>query len=209
MTSTSNDKWKSSLFLRESDERRVRELIHKIRSGDQRAFAELVKRYRSQVAALAYRMVNDYDEAADITQNVFVKMSRNLWRFDDEKKFYAWLYRIAVNAGIDHIRKHKRHKHESLEGISDSMAGTRPGPETDLRRHQITRHIADAARLLNDRQRSAFQLRDVEGCKVNDVANMMNMPEATVRWYLHRARAKVRRELKRRCPHLLQSFGLF
>ena len=61
----------------EKDEREVKEIIQKIKSGDKRAFGELVKRYRNQVASLAYKMVGDQDDAADITQNVFVKTSQN------------------------------------------------------------------------------------------------------------------------------------
>lgn len=197
------------LVTDDPDEQRVRELIHKIRGGDQRALDELIERYRAQVGALAYRLVNDYDEAADITQNVFLKMAQNLWRFDERKKFYTWLYRITVNAGIDHMRKHRRHRHESLDNVANVAENKAAGPEIHLQRRQLKRHIEEVTRTLNDKQRSAFVLRDVEGCKVNDVASIMNMPEATVRWYLHRARSRIRRELKKRCPHLLHAFGLF
>jgi RNA polymerase sigma-70 factor (ECF subfamily) len=209
MPTPRTDKKKIESYRSEPDDRQLRELIHKARDGDQRAFDQLVKRYRTQVAALAYRIVNDYDEAADIAQNVFVKMSKSLWRYDDSKKFYTWLYRITINAGIDHMRKHKRHRHEPLEHVSNVAESSVHSPEMNLRRRQLKKHIDDVARTLNDKQRSAFVLRDVEGCKVDDVASIMNMPEATVRWYLHRARAKIRRELKRRCPQLLHAFGLF
>jgi DNA-directed RNA polymerase specialized sigma24 family protein len=101
----------------DADERAVRAIITRIKKGDKRAFGELVDRYRNQVAALAYKMVGDYDEAADITQNVFVKTSQNLWRYDESKRFYTWLYRITVNAAIDYMRKHRRHKHEPLENV--------------------------------------------------------------------------------------------
>lgn len=192
----------------DQDEQRVKELIREIKRGNQQAFAELVRRYRNQVAALAYRMVGDYDEAADITQDVFVKMSKNIWRYDERRKFYTWLYRITVNASIDYIRKHSRHRHEPLENFDNVLENLETGPETSYRLHQINGYIHQAARALNEKQRSAFLLRDVEGCKIDDVANIMNMPEATVRWYLHRARSKIRRELSRKCPHLLMLFGI-
>lgn len=190
------------------DELRVKELIREIKRGNQHAFTELVRRYRAQVAALAYKMVGDYDEAADITQNVFVKMSRNIWRYDERKKFYTWLYRITVNASIDYIRKHSRHRHEPLENFQNVLEHFDHGPDTSYRLQQIDGYIRQATESLNDKQRSAFVLRDVEGCKIDDVANIMNMPEATVRWYLHRARTKIRRELTRKCPHLLMLFGI-
>jgi len=197
-----------SFLAEDKDEREVRMLVAEIKRGNRLAFTELVNKYRSQVAALAYRMVNDYDEAADITQNVFVKMSKNIWRYDDNKKFYTWLYRITVNASIDYIRKHKRHRHEPLDDFRETIENFEADPEHSYRRQQISNFIDQAARSLNEKQRSAFILRDVEGCKIDDVANIMNMPEATVRWYLHRARTKVRKELQRRCPQLLLMLGI-
>jgi len=193
---------------RDDDEARVKHLINEHKRGRPQAFAEIVSLYRNQVVSLAYKMTRDYDEAADISQSVFVKMSRNIWRYDPRKKFYTWLYRITVNASIDHIRKHQRHRHEPLENFHDIKENTRHSPEFSFRRQQLKGHIEQAANALNQKQRSAFLLRDVEGCRVDDVANIMNMPEATVRWYLHRARARIRQELTRRCPHLLVLMGL-
>lgn len=186
----------------------VKELIAKIRRGNKAAFTELVSRYRNQVGALAYRMVSDYDEAADITQIVFMKMAKNIWRYDDNKKFYTWLHRITVNASIDYIRKHRRHQHEPLEEFHDIQESNRRGPEFTYQRHQLSDQIERAADTLNDKQKSAFMLRDIEGCKLDDVADIMEMPEATVRWYLHRARSKIRKELVRRCPQLLIALGI-
>ena len=192
----------------DQDEALVKGLIVQIKQGNQQAFTELVKRYRNRVGALAYRMVNDYDEAADITQIVFTKMSRNIRRYDEKKKFYTWLYRITVNASIDHIRKHRRHQHEPLEAYHDIQESRNRGPEFSYHRSQLNQQIERAARALNDKQKSAFMLRDVEGCKLDDVANIMEMPEATVRWYLHRARRKIRKELLRSCPQLLMALGI-
>ena len=192
----------------DAEEYRVKELIREYKRGNQHAFAEIVRRYRNQVAALAFKMVNDYDEAADITQNVFVKMSKNVWRFDESKKFYTWLYRITVNASIDYIRKHKRHRHEPLEEYHEQSDGPRNSPEFDYRRHQLHGYLRQATSHLNQKQRSAFVLRDIDGCKIDEVALIMDMPEATVRWYLHRARSRIRRELTRRCPQLLMILGI-
>jgi len=189
------------------DDKQVKIIISRFKEGDNKAFTELVKRYHNQVASLAYKMVNDYDEAADIVQDVFVKMSKNIWRFDEKKKFYTWLYRITVNASIDYIRKHNRHRHESLEEVYNYNDEDQAGPDDLYHRWQISDYIKKATASLNDKQRSAFMLRDVEGCKIGDVANIMNMPEATVRWYLHKARTIIRKELSRKCPHLLMLFG--
>lgn len=192
----------------DQDETEVKRLIREFKRGNKKAFAELVHRYRNQVASLAYRMVNDYDEAADIAQIVFVKMAKNIWRYDEKKKFYTWLYRITVNASIDYIRKHQRFRHEPIDNFHEVLENVDDNPEFTFRKQQLNNYIDQATKTLNEKQRSAFVLRDMEGCKVDDVANIMNMPEATVRWYLHRARAKIRKELIRRCPHLLVMMGI-
>jgi len=195
-------------IISDDDEQRTKELVAEIKRGNQHAFTELVRKYRAQVGALAYKMVSDYDEAADITQNVFVKVADNIWRYDEKRKFYTWLYRIAINASIDYIRKHKRHRHEQLDDLHEKLDSLQTDPEFDYIRRRIEEHIFKAADKLNPKQRSAFMLRDVQGRKIDDVAHMMQMPEATVRWYLHRARTRVRKELTRRCPQLLALLGI-
>lgn len=192
----------------DKDELEVKAIIRRIRRGNDRAFGELVSRYRNQVGALAYKMVGDYDEAADITQNVFVKTSQNLWRYDENKRFYTWLYRITVNASIDYMRKHRRHRHEPLDNVRDTVENHRDNPESNYRNNQLREELTNAADRLNGKQKSAFILRDIEGCQIDDVANIMDMPEATVRWYLHRARQKIRKDLLRRCPSLLIALGI-
>lgn len=192
----------------DKDEREIKEIINKIKAGDKKAFGVLVDRYRNQVAALAYKMVGDYDEAADIAQNVFVKTSQNLWRYDENKRFYTWLYRITVNASIDYMRKHRRHKHEPLENARETVENHRDNPENNYQKIQLRKYISDATERLNSKQKSAFILRDIEGCQIDDVADIMNMPEATVRWYLHRARQKIKNDLLRRCPGLLIAIGI-
>lgn len=192
----------------EGDEQEVREIVRRAKKGDQRAFAELVKRYHNQVAALAYKMMGDYDEAADIVQNVFLKTSQNIWRYDESRRFYTWLYRIAVNTSIDYMRKHRRHRHESLDNVREATADRHDNPEKSYQANRLREYISAAAEKLNGKQKSAFILRDIEGCQIDDVANIMEMPEATVRWYLHRARQRIRRDLWRRCPALLIALGI-
>ncbi|UCG62767.1 MAG: RNA polymerase sigma factor [Candidatus Zixiibacteriota bacterium] len=193
----------------DQDDAQARILIAQIQRGNQQAFAELVERYHRQVAALAYKMVNNYDEAADVAQIVFVKMYDNVWRYDDSKKFYSWLYRITVNAAIDYMRKHKRHRHESLEDYHETTDTSSTDPESSYRRNQISQFVEEATQSLSAKQRSAFVLRDIEGCDINEVADSLNVSEATVRWYLHRARTKIRKELKRQCPQVLSFLGIY
>ncbi len=188
-------------------ERETKEIIRNVKTGDLSHFSRLVRLYKNQVAALAYKMVGDYDEAADIMQNVFVKVNQNIWRYDENKRFYTWLYRITVNASIDYMRKHNRHQHESIDEVREKADEKSVTPEVAFQRTQIKDFIHEATHSLNEKQRNAFILRDMDGCNIDDVANIMDMPEATVRWYLHRARAKIKKELIKKCPQLLLSMG--
>lgn len=192
----------------DNDEKEVKEIIRRFKKGDQAAFSLLVNRYRNQVGALAFKMVGDYDEAADITQNVFVKTAQNIWRYDENKRFYTWLYRITVNASIDYMRKHRRHRHELLDNVRETVENHRDNPESNYRSSKLREYIEEATEKLNGKQKSAFILRDIEGCQIDAVANIMEMPEATVRWYLHRARQKIKKDLLRRCPSLLIAIGI-
>jgi RNA polymerase sigma-70 factor (ECF subfamily) len=192
----------------DDDERLTRALIERIRCGDNQAFSELVRHYWNQVASLAYRMLGDYDEAADVSQTVFLKMSRNIWRYDEKRRFSTWLYRITANASIDHIRKHRRHRHEPIEDFQNALESQGDDPEFDFHCRQLRSYIDKAAQGLSDKQRSAFVLRDVQGRKVDDVASIMKIPQTTARWYVQRAREKIRRELIRQCPHLLTIMGV-
>ncbi len=92
--------------------------------------------------------------------------------------------------------------------MAEIRESSRSSPEFAYQKQQLRDFMDEAAGQLNEKQRTAFTLRDIEGCKVDDVAQIMDMPEATVRWYLHRARSRIRKELLRRCPHLLALMGL-
>jgi RNA polymerase sigma-70 factor (ECF subfamily) len=184
------------------------ELIRNIQSGRRQEFSDLMNKYKTQVTGIAYRMVGDYDEAKDISQMVFVKTSRNLDRFDTTKKFSTWLYRITVNATIDYIRKNKKHRHEALENYSDSIETSAEAPDMNYHRKNIKACILQAADALNDKQKAAFLLRDIEGHEIEEVSEILGMPEATVRWYLHRARQRLRKELVRRYPGFLEKVGI-
>ena len=185
------------------DLERTAALVRRVKEGDPAAFEELVRLYRSQVAGIAYRIVGDYDDAKDITQMVFVKLYHNLRRYDPEKRFTTWLYRIATNASIDYVRKFKKQKFELLEetwGLVDTQSLS---PAQELTYRMLKEHVLRSSDRLSFKQRTAFVLRDVDGLDIAEVALIMNMPQATVRWYLHRARQRLRLEIQKKHPHLL------
>ncbi len=179
-----------------SDEVETLDLIEQIRAGSSVAFGELMNRYQSQVARIAYRVVGNYDDAKDVTQLVFVKTAANLNRYDPARRFSTWLHRITVNTSIDYLRKHRRHVHEQLDNYAETIENYEASPAQLYHRKYLRYLILKAAEQLSAKQRAAFVLKDMEGHDVREVAEIMDIPEATVRWYIHRARLQLRRELR-------------
>ena len=193
--------------LSEEDEELL-QIIERAKKGDQSAFKKIVDKYRTQVASIAYKMVGDYEDAKDISQIVFVKTYQNLEDFDTSKKLSTWLYRITINASIDFIRKHRKHKHELLDNIFGELREKKQDVEKLYQRSLINWAIKSSMEALNPRQKAVFVLRDLEGLDIKEVAQITGMPQATVRWYLHRARSKLRGELTKHHPQLLKKMGI-
>lgn len=172
-------------------------------SQDQRdLLSELVHQHYRKVVSLAYRVVRDSDQAADIAQTVFLKMAINFWRYDSGRKFSTWIHRITVNAAIDHLRRTRSRAQESLDSCQEWITDARPSPDVIYRRRLFTRQLAVAARMLTTKQWSAFRMRDIEGHDIEEIAIKLRMPEATVRWYVHRARIRLKKELQASYPQL-------
>ncbi len=187
-----------------AEEKEIQELVIRSQNGDPEAFKKLVDRFRAQVIGVAFKMVGDYEDAKDISQLVFVKTYQNLHRFEIGKKFSTWLYRITINASIDFLRKYRRYKHESVEDNLGELKENKGDAEEVYRRGLIRAAIEKSLERLSFKQKSVFVLRDLEGLDIKSVSQVMAMPQATVRWYLHRARSKIRQELQRNYPHILE-----
>src|ERR1044072_2399744 len=106
------------------------ELVQSTLSGRESGFEELVRRYQRPIAAYVYRMVGDYDAALDLTQEVFIKVYNSLSRYRAEFKFSTWIYKIAHNAAIDHLRRHAVRE----QAITTSVDGERRGVVIERRR---------------------------------------------------------------------------
>jgi len=203
-----NDRHESEGAESSAEDSELLAVIERAKNGDETAFQQIVDKYKTQVASIAYKMVGDYEDAKDISQIVFVKTYQNLVNFDTTKKLSTWLYRITINASIDFIRKHKKHKHELLDNIFGELKEKKQDVEKVYQRSLIKWAIDDSMDALNPRQKAVFVLRDLEGLDIREVAQITDMPQATVRWYLHRARSKLRGELTKHHPELLKKMGI-
>lgn len=185
-----------------------RDLIEKAKQGSQISFKKLADKYKSLVAGLAYRMVGSYEDAKDISQNVFVKAYQNLKRFDTSKKLSTWLYRITMNASIDFLRKYRRYKVEPLDDLVVQVSDRKNNPEATFNNTLIKLAVKSSLKSLNAKQKAVFVLRDLEGLDIKEIAQITGMPQPTVRWYLHRARARLKGELIKNHSSVLRKIGV-
>lgn len=179
-----------------------RQLVDAIRNGDPSAYRGLVERYQGRVYALIVGMVRDREEARDLTQETFVRAYNNLDRFLAQSSFYTWLYRIAMNTAIDHLRKQKnRQTTEFDEQVATREDGAidpahrREDPARSLERRRLSARIFAALDTLSPEHREVVVLREVEGLSYKEIADTMGIPEGTVMSRLYYARRKLREEL--------------
>lgn len=173
------------------------ELIAIAIRGREDTFEELVRRYRRPIVSYVYRMLNDYDGSLDVTQEVFIKVYKSLERYSSDYKFSTWLYRIAHNAAIDHIRK-RSGKEQSLE--TESSEGTyqlqiessRPTPEQDRERSEWRTEIESVVKCLPSAYRELIVLRHAKDLSYGEIAEVTNLPLGTVKNRLFRAREMMR-----------------
>jgi len=185
------------------------ELIERCQQDDEQAFRELVERYRTRVASIAYQVLGNYEDARDVAQEVFIKLFRGIKSFDPNKKFFTWLYRMTVNAAIDLLRSKKRRSHEySLDDNPDKYLNI-PGPDydsvtLDFERQELRELFIRLADKLNPKQKIAFTLCDLQGFTADEVAEIMNVPKVTLRWYLHEARKRIRKAIAKEHPEYIR-----
>src|SRR5437588_12390468 len=130
------------------------ELVTSALSGRESCFEELVRRYQRPIAAYVYRMVGNYDAALDLTQEVFIKVYNSLSRYRSEFKFSTWIYNIAHNAAIDHLRRHAVREQALVTGPESERAEVaverRLSPEQESERNERCSEIEVAVQTLPD-----------------------------------------------------------
>jgi RNA polymerase sigma-70 factor, ECF subfamily len=185
------------------------DLIALARKGSEKAYRELLGRYQRPVFSLVYRMVRDRELAEDIAQETFVKVFNHLGSYNPKYKFSSWIFKIASNLAIDHLRK-KQPETISLDGsrnarTAEQMEATRitvesrdENPEEFVEARELGAEIEQAIGQLRPEYRTAVLLRHVEGRPYEEIAEIMDVPLGTVKTYIHRART----ELKVSLAHL-------
>lgn len=179
------------------------ELVQTAIAGREASFEELVRRYQRPIAAYVYRMVGDYDAALDLTQEVFIKVYNSLARYRSEFKFSTWIYKIAHNAAIDHLRRYAV-REMALVGESNaehrliSIESARLTPEQESERAERRSEIESVVHMLPAAYRELIVLRHSHDLSYDEIAEVTGLPLGTVKNRLFRAREAMRDLLLRR-----------
>jgi RNA polymerase sigma-70 factor (ECF subfamily) len=180
-----------------------RELVQSALAGRESGFEELVRRYQRPIAAYVYRMVGDYDAALDLTQEVFIKVYNSLGRYRAEFKFSTWIYKIAHNAAIDHLRRHASRELALSSGDHNDrgevvIESRRMTPEQESERKERCGEIETVIQLLPHAYRELIVLRHSHDLSYDEIAEVTGLPLGTVKNRLFRAREAMRDELVQR-----------
>ena len=173
------------------------ELIAKSIVGREDSFEELVRRYQRPITNYVYRMLNDYDSSLDVTQEVFIKVYNSLRKYSSEYKFSTWLYRIAHNAAIDHIRRNSMVQQSIETENSDGtyqlqLESPNPNPEQDRERSEWRLEIESVIKCLPEPYRELIVLRHSRDLSYDEIASVTCLPLGTVKNRLFRAREMMR-----------------
>ena len=173
------------------------ELVQTAVAGREASFEELVRRYQRPIAAYVYRMVGDYDSALDLTQEVFIKVYNSLARYRSEFKFSTWIYKIAHNAAIDHLRRHAVREQAltcSVDGERREVVieSRRLTPEQESERKERRSEIESVVQLLQASYRELIVLRHSHDLSYDEIAEVTGLPLGTVKNRLFRAREAMR-----------------
>jgi RNA polymerase sigma-70 factor (ECF subfamily) len=182
------------------------EVVLLARSGREAAYRELVRRYERPVFALLYRMVRDRELAEDLAQETFIKALNAIESYRPEFKFSSWIFKIANNAAIDHLRRREldtlsldgsphAETPEAMQATALQIGARQESPLDAVEARELGGAIEAAIGRLRPEYRSCILLRHVEGRAYEEIAEILNLPLGTVKTYIHRARNELRLSL--------------
>jgi RNA polymerase sigma-70 factor, ECF subfamily len=179
------------------------EVVLLARSGREAAYRELVRRYERPVFALLYRMVRDRELAEDLAQETFIKALNAIESYRPEFKFSSWIFKIANNAAIDHLRRREldtlsldgsphAETPEAMQATALQIGARQESPLDAVEAKELGGAIEAAIGRLRPEYRSCILLRHVEGRAYEEIAEILDLPLGTVKTYIHRARNELR-----------------
>lgn len=179
------------------------QLVKRVKAGERAAFDCIVDKYKGKAFALAFNIIGNYEDAKDISQEAFVKAYMNINNFREDSNFYTWFYRILVNLCRDFLRKKSAQKRVLAEPlkIQDNeeeaidVADTSPDPSQAALNKEIKETVDKAIDLLPEKQKIAFILKYIQSMRLNEIAQILDCNDSTVKVHLFRAVRSLQKSL--------------
>jgi RNA polymerase sigma-70 factor (ECF subfamily) len=181
------------------------EIVRQVQAGEVAAFDRLIVKYRERVFGILYNMTSNREDAADLTQDAFIKAFQSINRFSGQSSFFTWLYRIAINSTLSHLRKSRLRSFFSLETIDQDAPVSREvisaltdktGADRDTYVRELQEKLNEAMQKLSIKHRTVVTLFEVDGLSHQEIAEVMNCSVGTVRSRLHYAKQLLQSELQ-------------
>jgi RNA polymerase sigma-70 factor (ECF subfamily) len=181
------------------------EIVRRVQEGDVAAFDQLVLKYRSRVYGVVYNLTSNREDAADLTQDAFIKSFQSINRFQGQSSFFTWLYRIAVNSTLTHLRKNRLRTFFSFESINaedkvpaEVIAALTDdtGADQETFARELQEKLNEAMQKLSIKHRTVITLFEIDGLGHQEIAEIMNCSVGTVRSRLHYAKQLLQSELQ-------------
>lgn len=169
--------------------------------GNPRAFNGIVERYTPLLYSLAYRMLGSPEEAEEAVQEIFLRVYRSLDRYQLSRRFHPWIYTIALNWIRSYLRKKRRRRHREPPvpefPVEEQVSGREKDPSRLLEEKEGEQVAQEAINSLRPAYREVFVLRHIEELSIEEIADILNQPQGTVKTHLHRARRELAQKLVR------------
>jgi len=178
-------------------------VVKQVQAGDVAAFDQLIVKYRERVFGVVYNLTANREDAADLTQDAFIKAFQSINRFQGTCSFFTWLYRIAVNTTLSHLRKNRLRSFFSLESLQEENVNTqileqltdKKGADRDTYLQELKEKLNEALQKLSIPHRTVITLFEIDGLSHAEIAEVMGCSEGTVRSRLHYAKQFLQGEL--------------
>ena len=165
-------------------------LVKKCLAGNLRAFEKLIDKYQQPIFNVVYRMCHHTEDARDVTQNIFIKVYEKLSFFNTDLKFFSWIYRIAINETLNHLNQKK-----PMEELQTSFESKGSNPDEFYDRLELSENIQKALLEVESKYRALIILKHFQNCSYQQIAEIVDLPEKTVKSRLYLARQQLSKVL--------------
>lgn len=182
------------------------QLVRRVQAGDVAAFDQLILKYRERLYSIVYNLTSNREDANDLTQEAFIKAFRSIGKFKGKSSFFTWLYRIAVNTTLTHMRRNRLKRFFSFDNLDEEVSqdelveilASRLQTDKPTLLRELQEKLNEALQTLSLKHRTVIVLHEIEGLSHQEIAEIMHSTEGTVRSRLHYA--------KQQLQSLLQSY---